>query len=73
MLYVTNKDKPGFIGALGSVLGDANVNIATFHLGRHKGAGEAIALIEIDSELSKETLDTVRKLPHVDQVKPLNF
>jgi D-3-phosphoglycerate dehydrogenase len=73
MLYVTNKDKPGFIGALGSVLGDASVNIATFNLGRHKAAGEAIALIEIDSELSQETLDTVRKLPHVEQVKPLNF
>ena len=73
MLYVTNKDKPGFIGALGSVLGDAGVNIATFNLGRHKAAGEAIALIEIDSELSQETLDTVRKLPHVEQVKPLNF
>ena len=52
MLYVTNQDKPGFIGALGSVLGDAGVNIATFHLGRHKQEGEAIALIEIDSELS---------------------
>ena len=73
MLYVTNKDKPGFIGALGSVLGDSGVNIATFHLGRHKAAGEAIALIEIDSELSPETLDTVCNLPHVEQVKPLNF
>ncbi len=73
MLYVTNQDKPGFIGALGSVLGDAGVNIATFHLGRHKQEGEAIALIEIDSELSVETLENVCKLPHVAQVKPLKF
>ncbi|MCF8467896.1 MAG: phosphoglycerate dehydrogenase [Sneathiella sp.] len=73
MLYVTNQDKPGFIGALGSVLGDAGVNIATFHLGRHEQAGEAIALIEIDSELPPATVEAVRNLPHVAQVKPLNF
>ncbi len=73
MLYVTNQDKPGFIGALGSVLGDAGVNIATFHLGRHKLEGEAIALIEIDSELSPATVEAVRQLPHVAQVKPLKF
>ncbi|MDF2366764.1 phosphoglycerate dehydrogenase [Sneathiella sp.] len=73
MLYVTNQDKPGFIGALGSVLGDAGVNIATFHLGRHKQKGEAIALIEIDSELSHSTLENVCNLPHVAQVKALNF
>lgn len=73
MLYVTNQDKPGFIGALGSVLGDAGVNIATFHLGRHKLEGEAIALIEIDSKLSPATVEAVRQLPHVAQVKPLKF
>jgi len=73
MLYVTNKDKPGFIGALGSVLGNAGVNIATFHLGRHRALGEAIALIEIDSELAPETLDAVRNLPNVEKVKALQF
>ncbi|MBL4907035.1 MAG: phosphoglycerate dehydrogenase [Sneathiella sp.] len=73
MLYVTNKDKPGFIGSLGSLLGNAGVNIATFHLGRQESAGEAIALIEIDSELDAKTLDDVCKLPHVDQVKALKF
>ncbi|USG62713.1 phosphoglycerate dehydrogenase [Sneathiella marina] len=73
MLYITNQDKPGFIGAMGSILGDAEVNIATFHLGRDQKKGEAIALIEIDSELSKNTMDMVCKLPQVTQVKALNF
>jgi len=73
MLYVTNEDKPGFIGSLGSLLGDAGVNIATFHLGRHEAAGEAIALIEIDSELDASVLENVKNLPHVAQVKALNF
>ncbi len=73
MLYVTNQDKPGFIGSLGTLLGGADVNIATFHLGRHTAVGEAIALIEIDSELTPETLQQVQSLPHVAQVKVLNF
>lgn len=73
MLYVTNEDKPGFIGALGSTLGDAGVNIATFHLGRQAAGENAIALIEIDSELDQEVLSTVSSLPHVKQVKALKF
>ncbi|MEH6401758.1 MAG: phosphoglycerate dehydrogenase [Sneathiella sp.] len=73
MLYVTNHDKPGFIGSLGSLLGGAGVNIATFHLGRNEAAGEAIALIEIDSELDAAVLESVNNLPNVSQVKALNF
>ena len=73
MLYVTNKDKPGFIGALGTLLGKDGINIATFHLGRNAEAGEAIALIEIDSELSAKTVAAVESLPHVQQVKTLKF
>ena len=52
MLFITNEDKPGFIGVLGSILSDANINIATFHLGRTKVGGDAIALIEIDEPVS---------------------
>ncbi len=49
MLYVNNLDKPGFIGALGALLGDAGVNIATFNLGRRAAGEDAIALVGIDS------------------------
>ncbi len=73
MLYITNQDKPGFIGRLGSALGDANVNIATFTLGRHERGGDAIALIAIDEPISDDVLATVRKLDGVVQVKPLAF
>jgi D-3-phosphoglycerate dehydrogenase len=47
-LYINNSDKPGFIGALGMLLGDAKINIATFHLGREREGTEAIALIGVD-------------------------
>lgn len=73
MLYVTNEDKPGFIGALGTTLGDSQINIATFHLGREKRGGDAIALIEVDGEVPVQVLEKIGALPHVRQVKPLRF
>ena len=73
MLFVTNKDKPGFIGALGTTLGDAGINIATFNLGRTEPGGDAIVLIEIDSPISEDVLETVRALPNVVQAKLLSF
>ena len=73
MIYITNLDKPGFIGKFSSTLGDAGINIATFHVGREAPGGNAIALIEIDGELPEPVLDKVRALPQVQQAKPLRF
>ncbi|HXF89966.1 MAG TPA: phosphoglycerate dehydrogenase [Xanthobacteraceae bacterium] len=73
MIYITNLDKPGFIGKFSSTLGDAGINIATFHVGREAPGGNAIALIEIDGELPAEVLAKVRALPQVQQAKPLRF
>ncbi len=73
MIYVTNEDKPGFIGRLGTLLGDAGINIATFHVGREAAGANAIALIEIDGAIPPKVLDEVRRIPHVQQAKPLRF
>jgi D-3-phosphoglycerate dehydrogenase / 2-oxoglutarate reductase len=73
MLFVRNYDKPGFIGALGNALGAAEVNIATFHLGRTAPGQDAIALVEVDQAITPAVLDTVRALPNVIQVKALKF
>ena len=73
MLYITNEDKPGFIGALGTTLGDAGVNIATFHLGRAERGAGAIALIELDEEIRPEVLDRLRQIPAVRRATPLRF
>ncbi len=73
MLYVANFDKPGFIGALGTILGEAGVNIASFHLGRQSRGGGAIALVEVDEAVSADVMDRVSDLPHVDKVQPLRF
>ena len=73
MLYITNEDKPGFIGQLGTILGNASVNIATFNLGRLQEGGDAIALIEVDAVVSDNVLEEIKKIPMVKQVKPLEF
>jgi D-3-phosphoglycerate dehydrogenase len=73
MLFVRNEDKPGFIGRLGSTLGNAGVNIANFHLGRAEGDGSAVALIQLDSACSPEVLKTLENLPDVLTVKTLKF
>jgi D-3-phosphoglycerate dehydrogenase / 2-oxoglutarate reductase len=72
-LYIRNRDKPGFIGALGTALGDAGINIATFHLGRSGPGGDAIALIEVDQPVPDDVLRAICELPHVVQVKALSF
>ena len=73
MIYITNLDKPGFIGRFSSTLGEAGINIATFHVGREAPGGSAVALIEIDGELPAEVLEQVRALPQVQSARPLHF
>jgi D-3-phosphoglycerate dehydrogenase len=73
MIYVTNEDRPGFVGRFASLLGDAGINIATFHLGRQSQGGDAIALVEVDGTVPDEVLKKVQALPHVGQAKPLKF
>ena len=73
MLYITNEDKPGFIGRLGTLLGDLKINIANFNLGRMAKGEEAIALLNIDSEMGPEQLAQVAKLEGVTQAKSLRF
>ena len=73
MIYVTNDDKPGFIGAIGTLFGNAGANIATFNLGRTAPGADAICLLEVDQPAPADLLDKVRALPMVNQVKPLSF
>ena len=73
MLYLTNEDKPGIIGGIGTILGDAGVNIATFHLGRSQEGGDAIALIEIDGKPADELVRKIAALESVTQAIPMTF
>ncbi|WP_426958118.1 phosphoglycerate dehydrogenase [Muricoccus radiodurans] len=73
MLYVTNEDRPGFVGRFGTVLAEASINIATFHMGRSAAGGEAVCLVAIDTALPDPVMAAVRAIPLVRQATPLAF
>ena len=73
MLYVNNLDKPGFIGALGTILAEAGVNIATFNLGRVSADADAIALVGVDQAPDDALLAKIQALPHVKEARALRF
>ena len=73
MLFINNQDKPGFIGALGTMLGEANINIATFHLGRQSEGRDAIAIVGVDQVVPEGVQQALRELSHVRYVKVLRF
>jgi D-3-phosphoglycerate dehydrogenase len=73
MLYVNNEDKPGFIGNLGALLAEANVNIATFNLGRVAAGADAIALVGVDQPPADALVEKIRALPHVKEARVLRF
>jgi D-3-phosphoglycerate dehydrogenase len=73
MLYIVNEDAPGFIGRLGTTLGEAGVNIGTFHLGRRSAGGEAILLLSVDEAVDEALLAKVRALPGVKTAMALGF
>ena len=73
MLYIVNSDEPGFIGKLGTTLGEAKINIATFNLGRRAARGEAVALVAVDGDVSRDVVRQLCDLPGVREVVPLSF
>jgi len=73
MIYIVNTDAPGFIGALGTRLGENGINIATFNLGRRQEKGEAIALVAVDDPITPEVARELHELPGVREVVPLAF
>ena len=73
MLYTTNEDVPGIIGALGQTMGDNGVNIANFTLGRATAGGEAIALLYVDEPVPAEARAKLAETGMFTQIKPLVF
>jgi len=73
MIYIVNEDTPGFIGRLGSLLGEAGVNIGTFNLGRRAAGDEAVALVSVDSPIPPELVGRLEAINGVRRVEPLRF
>ena len=73
MLVTRNHDVPGVIGGIGTILGQGGVNISRFHLGRRERGGEAMAVIEVDAPLNKDTLQSLRSLEQVISAQPIEL
>jgi len=73
MLYIVNDDAPGFIGRVGTALGEAGLNIGTFHLGRRNTGGEAILLLSLDETVPASLMGSLEKLDGVRTAVPLKF
>jgi D-3-phosphoglycerate dehydrogenase len=73
MLYISNTDMPGFIGSVGALLGEADINIGTFHLGRREAGGEAILLLSVDGTVPADLIEKITKVRNVKRVMALSF
>jgi D-3-phosphoglycerate dehydrogenase len=73
MMYIVNEDAPGFIGRIGTLLGENGINIGTFNLGRRSAGGEAVLLLSVDSAVPADVLEKAQRLPGVKMVKALSF
>jgi D-3-phosphoglycerate dehydrogenase len=73
MLVMRNRDVPGVIGRVGTILGEHEINISRFHLGRRERGGEAIAVIEVDAAADAETLEALRSLPEILSVRVIEL
>jgi D-3-phosphoglycerate dehydrogenase len=73
MLYIVNEDAPGFIGRIGSLLGEAGINIGALLLGRREAGGEASLLLSVDQPIPADLIDKACALQGVKMVKALEF
>lgn len=65
MVFIQNWDKPGLVGSLGTLLGKLNINIAAMTFGRDRPDGKAINVLNVDSPISPDILEKVRKLENI--------
>ena len=73
LIYVINKDVPGVVGKVGTLLGDREINIAEYNLARRATAGRAMAIITVDSPLDPETLSFLRSFKEMEEVKQVRL
>jgi D-3-phosphoglycerate dehydrogenase len=78
LIYMRNRDVPGVIGKVGTILGEGSINIADFSLGRRviekdSEQREAIAVVHVDGQVPVEVLKRLREIPAVQQAKAVRL
>jgi D-3-phosphoglycerate dehydrogenase len=78
LIYLRNRDVPGVIGKVGTILGEESINIADFSLGRRgveksDQPREAIAVVHVDGQVPEQVLTKLRKIPAIQQAKAVRL
>ncbi|UCG77321.1 MAG: phosphoglycerate dehydrogenase [Nitrospirota bacterium] len=73
LLYIQNNDMPGVVGNIGMTLGKNNINIARMHFGRESKGGNAISVVNIDSDVNDDVLKQIKALPNINSVKVIKL
>ncbi|HUR80754.1 MAG TPA: NAD(P)-dependent oxidoreductase, partial [Thermoanaerobaculia bacterium] len=73
ILYILNRDVPGVVGRVGTILGDHGVNIAEYNLARNASGGTAMAVVTIDSPLTPDAQTALRVNPAIKEVRQLKL
>ena len=73
MLLTRNRDIPGVIGKIGAIMGENDVNISRFYLGRHERGGEAMAVIETDARVDDDTMNKLKTVAEVVSAKRIQL
>ncbi len=73
MLIVFGKDKPGFIGGIGTLLGSKKINIAHMTFGRKAAGGKAITILNVDASLPRDCLREIEQMEHIEAAYPIHL
>jgi D-3-phosphoglycerate dehydrogenase len=73
LVVLRNRDVPGVIGRVGTLLGEAGVNIAEYHQARLQVGGEALAAITVDGRIPPEVQQRLSELPEVLDVRQVDM
>ncbi|MGE5598463.1 MAG: phosphoglycerate dehydrogenase [Bacteroidota bacterium] len=73
MLVAVHRDQPGVIGRVGTILGDAGINIAFMQVGRKNAGGRAIMVLSVDNIVPEAVLARVAKVEGVEEVRLVSF
>jgi D-3-phosphoglycerate dehydrogenase len=73
MIWMEHEDRPGMVGQLGTILANNNVNIAGLYVGRQAPGGRAVAMVNVDNEVSEKVLTELKGIPHIKNLKFIKF
>ena len=73
ILVISNNDKPGVIGGIGTMMSKHDINIAWMHFGRETAGGMAISVVAVDTPMTEDQMEELKKLPNILSAKQIHI